>query len=130
MKQIKIAAIILAMLPFLSFTTLNNTTLSSVGKVSWAKDTYDFGEIPKGKPVSVEFIFTNTGDEPLLVTNAQAGCSCTVSDYPTDPIAPGKSSKIKVSYNAATAGSFTKSITVNFQDENLKKALTIKGTVK
>ena len=128
MKQIKIAAIIMAMLPFFSFTVLKNTL--PVAKVSWAAESHDFGEIPRGKPVSVEFTFTNTGDEPLIVENAQTSCGFTVSDYTTEPIAPGKSSSIKVSYNAAATGSFTKVVTVNFNDAALKKVLNIKGTVK
>lgn len=128
MKQIKIAAIILAMLPFFSFTVLKNTL--PVAKVNWASEVHDFGEIPKGKPVSVEFTFTNTGDEPLIVANVQTSCGCTVSDYTTEPIAPGKSSKVKVTYNAAASGAFTKNVTVNFHDAALKKVLNIKGTVK
>jgi len=126
MKQIKTAAIIMAMLPFFSFSVLKNVL--PVTKVNWASETHDFGEIPRGKPVSFEFTFTNTGDEPLIVENAQTSCGCTVSDYTTEPIAPGKSSKIKVTYNAAALGAFTKNVTVNFHDAALKKVLNIKGT--
>ncbi len=128
MKQIKIAAIIMALLPFFSFTLLKNAL--PVAKVSWAAEAHDFGEIPKGKPVSTDFSFTNTGDEPLLIADAVPGCGCTVPDYSKEPIAPGKSSTIKVTYNAATAGAFAKTVTVNFQDAALKKVLNIKGTVK
>ncbi len=128
MKQIKIAAIIMAMLPFFSFTVLKNTL--PVAKVSWAAETHDFGEIQKGKPVSVEFSFTNTGNEPLLIADVIPSCGCTVPDYSKEPITPGKSSVIKVTYNASTVGAFTKTITVNFQDAALNKVLNIKGTVK
>lgn len=130
MKQIKIIVIMMALLPFFSFTTLKNGSSPSFSKVTWVSDVHDFGEIPKGKPVSFEFTFTNTGNEPLIVENAQTSCGCTVSDYATEPIAPGKSSKIKVTYNAAAAGAFTKNVTVNFHDAALKKVLNIKGTVK
>lgn len=128
MKQIKIAAIVMAMLPFFSFTVLKNTL--PVAKVSWAAETHDFGEIQKGKPVSVEFSFTNTGNEPLLIADVIPSCGCTVPDYSKEPITPGKSSVIKVTYNASTVGAFTKTITVNFQDAALNKVLNIKGTVK
>ncbi len=128
MKQIKMTAIIMAMLPFFSFTVLKNTL--SLAKVSWAAEVHDFGEIAKGKPVSIEFSFTNTGDEPLLIADVVPGCGCTVPDYSKEPIAPGKSSSIKVTYNAATAGAFAKTVTVNFQEAALKKVLNIKGTVK
>ena len=130
MKQIKIAAMIMAMLPFFSFTILKNVPSFPVAKVNWVKETHDFGEIPKGKPVSIEFTFTNTGDEPLLIADVIPSCGCTASDYSKEPIAPGKTSDIKITYNAASVGSFAKTITVNFQDEALKKVLNIKGTVK
>ena len=130
MKQIKMTAIILAMLPFFSFTTLKNAASPVFSKVSWVKELHDFGEIPKGKPVSVEFSFTNTGDEPLLVADVVTSCGCTASDYTREPIAPGKTSKVKVTFNAANAGAFSKDVTVNFHEAALKKVLNIKGTVK
>lgn len=129
MKQIKIAAIIIALLPFFSFTTFKNVSFP-VARVSWVNDTHNFGEIPKGKPVSIEFSFTNTGDEPLLIADVVPSCGCTASDYSKEAIAPGKSSKINITYNAALVGSFAKTITVNFQDAGLKKVLNIKGIVK
>lgn len=130
MKQIKTVVIAMAMLPFFSFTSLQNAAFYSVAKVNWEKESHNFGEIPKNKPVSVEFTFTNTGDEPLLIADVIPSCGCTASDYTKEPIAPGKSSDIKVTYNAASVGSFSKSITVNFQDATLKKVLSITGTVK
>lgn len=130
MKQIKMTAIILAMLPFFSFTTLKNASSFPVARVSWVNDLHDFGEITKGKPVSVEFSFTNIGDEPLLVADVVTSCGCTASDYSREPIAPGKSSRVKVTFNAANAGAFSKAVTVNFHDAALKKVLNIKGTVK
>lgn len=99
-------------------------------KVSWVKDSHDFGEIPQGKPVSVEFTFKNDGDEPILVADVVASCGCTASDYSKEPIAPGKTSTIKATFNAAATGVFTKNVTVNFSDPSLKKVLTFKGTVK
>ena len=134
MKQIKIAAIlVIASASFLSFTVLekpNACFAYNIAKISWAKESHDFGEIAQGKPVSVEFSFTNTGDEPLLIADVVPSCGCTASDYSKEVIAPGKSSTIKITYNASLAGAFTKTITVNFQDAGLKKVLNIKGTVK
>jgi len=137
MKQIKtiaIAAIAITSVALMSFTASNvSETLATAYnyvKVTWAKDIHDFGEIPQGKPVSVEFTFKNEGDEPLLVADVVTSCGCTASDYTKEPIAPGKSSRIKATFNAATAGAFTKAITVNFSDAASKKILTIKGTVK
>ena len=138
MKQIKMLSIIaIACIAMMSFTTVSTGKHSPVSsaaanlvKVSWAKESHDFGEIPQGKPVAVEFAFTNTGETPLLIADVATSCGCTASDYSKEPIAPGKSSKIKVTYNAASIGAFTKNITVNFSEAEAKKVLTIKGTVK
>jgi len=138
MKQIKTLSIIaitcIALTSFTSLSMVNNQTIVNASdsfiKVAWAKESHDFGEIPQGKPVSVEFAFTNTGDAPLLIADVATSCGCTASDYSKEPIAPGASSKIKVTYNAANMGAFTKTITVNFSDAEAKKVLMIKGTVK
>jgi hypothetical protein len=138
MKQIKTLSIIaitcIALMSFTSLSMVNNQTIVNASdsfiKVAWAKESHDFGEIPQGKPVSVEFAFTNTGDAPLLIADVATSCGCTASDYSKEPIAPGASSKIKVTYNAANIGAFTKTITVNFSDAEAKKVLMIKGTVK
>src|SRR5438045_1356661 len=76
-------------------------TLPPVAKATFAKESHDFGEIPKGVPVSVEFSFINTGGEALIIKDVVTSCGCTASDYAREPILPGKSSKIKVTYNAA-----------------------------
>ena len=99
-------------------------------KITWVKDSYDFGEIPQGKPVTVDFSFTNNGDAPLLISEVVPSCGCTASDYPKEPIPAGKSSTIKITYNANAMGAFSKSITVKTNDQEAVKMLTIKGTVK
>lgn len=137
LKNVALSAITVFLL--FSFTTLpvglnpkHNASLSKTtgAKISWKKDVYDFGEIPQGKPVTIYFEFTNDGDSPLIISDVVASCGCTVPDYPKEPIAAGKSSKIKVTYNAANKGTFSKTITVKSNDEAATKLLTIKGTVK
>ncbi len=128
MKHIKTIAFIA--IAICSFTLISFKTVDTIVKVSWVKDSHDFGEIPQGKPVTVEFSFKNEGNEPLVVEDVQTTCGCTASDYTKEPIAPGKSSKVKVTYNAAALGAFTKTATVRFSDASINKQLNIKGTVK
>ena len=140
MKKITILSFtIIASLMLMSFQQLpiswtdakfENLSALPVAKANWAKDTHDFGEIPRSVPVSVEFSFTNTGDAALIIKDVITSCGCTASDYTREPIMPGKSSKIKVTYNAANPGAFTKTITVNSNDVEAAKVLQIKGTVK
>ena len=137
MKQIKIIAlctIALTSIALMSFTTTGkfpvHLTVPNEIKVLWAEESHDFGEIPQGKPASVEFSFTNKGEEPLIITNVTTGCGCTAPEYTKAPVAAGKSSKIKGTYNAAAMGAFSKAITVNFVNDGSQKVLLIKGTVK
>lgn len=72
--------------------------------IAFAKSKFDFGEIMEGEKVEHEFTFTNTGDEPLILTNAKSTCGCTVPDWPREPIAPGDSGVIMVRYDSRGKG--------------------------
>jgi hypothetical protein len=98
-------------------------------KMLWMETQFDFGSIEKGTPVSHDFTFSNNGDAPLLINNVKTSCGCTVSSYPKDPIMPGDSELIKVTYNAAKAGSFTKNVTVFSNTNTSTTKLIIKGEV-
>jgi len=95
----------------------------------WDATTFDFGKIPQGKPVTHEFKFSNVGKVPLVLSSVNASCGCTTPDWTKDPIAPGKTGTIKATFNAASAGAFNKSITVNANVEGGATYLTIKGEV-
>ena len=93
------------------------------------EESFDFGKIPQGKPVTHYFEIINTGKNPLKINNVQASCGCTTPEWDKDAvIAPGASSKIKVGYNAAAEGPFTKFITITY-NENQNKQISIKGEV-
>ncbi len=89
---------------------------------------YDFGKIPQGKPVTHEFVITNTGIKPITLDNVVASCGCTTPEWSKEPINPGASSKIIVGYNAAADGAFTKSITLSYNG-NKTRVILIKGEV-
>lgn len=65
------------------------------------KDTHDFGDIVQGDVVEHTFKFTNTGNQPLLITNIQTSCGCTTPTWPRDPIMPGGKGELKVGFNSA-----------------------------
>ena len=98
-----------------------------------AKDnTIDYGTVSKDSDSGVRtFEFTNTGDAPLIITNVQSTCGCTVPTKPTEPIMPGKTGKIDVKYNM-NPGPIRKTITVESNAVNVdggRVALKIKGEV-
>lgn len=92
--------------------------------------TFDFGKIKQGEPVTHEFTFTNTGGVPLIITNVQASCGCTTPDWSRDPIGPGAKGFIKATYSASSVGAFTKSVTVTANVEGGSVQLLIKGEVQ
>lgn len=97
-----------------------------------AKDnTIDYGKVTKSENGSRDFIFTNTGNAPLIITNVLSTCGCTVPTKPNEPIMPGKTGKITVKYNMAP-GPIRKTITVESNAVNYeggRVALKIKGEV-
>ncbi|MBM3176873.1 MAG: DUF1573 domain-containing protein [Bacteroidetes bacterium] len=80
----------------------------------WEKSVHDFGQITEGSQVQHTFKFTNKGKEPLILTSVQPTCGCTVpNNWPKDPIPPGASGEITVSFNSTgRTGSNTKVIKV------------------
>ena len=95
-------------------------------------NTIDYGTVNKEDDNGIRsFEFTNTGDEPLIITNVQSTCGCTVPSKPTEPILPGKTGKIDVKYNMNT-GPIRKTITVESNAINVEEgrvAIKIKGDV-
>ncbi|MHA4845254.1 DUF1573 domain-containing protein [Flavitalea antarctica] len=89
---------------------------------------FDFGKIPQGRPVTHIFEFTNNGKEPLKLESVQASCGCTTPEWSKEPVEPGASASIKVGYNAAAEGPFTKTVTIAYNG-NQVKTITISGTV-
>lgn len=65
------------------------------------KNTHDFGSIAQGDVVEKVFTFTNTGNQPLIITNIQTSCGCTTPEWPRNPIMPGGKGEIKVGFNSA-----------------------------
>jgi hypothetical protein len=69
--------------------------------ITFKENSKDFGDIEQGQQVSHTFVLTNTGKQPLIISNVAATCGCTVPSWPKEPVAPGKSAEIKVSFNSA-----------------------------
>lgn len=91
---------------------------------------YDFGTIDYAGDGSVVFQFTNNGDIPAVLTSVRASCGCTTPDWPHDPIGPGESAEIKVTYDTKRTGYFNKGITVVSNVSKKPIQLKIFGTVK
>jgi hypothetical protein len=99
-------------------------------EITFEQNMFDFGTIKEGELVNHKFKFTNTGKNPLLITNASASCGCTVPNWPKEPIAPGKSSEIDVTFNSEGKPNHAeKTVTVVANTSPTNTMLLIKGEV-
>ena len=97
--------------------------------LSFKETTHDFGKIPQGKPVTTIFEATNTTKAPITLTNVVASCGCTTPAWKPGPYKPGEKFPITVGYNAANPGSFNKTVTIMYGN-NETQMIYIKGTVE
>ncbi|TND05055.1 MAG: hypothetical protein FD123_3675 [Bacteroidetes bacterium] len=92
---------------------------------------HNFGTIKQGDAATYEFKFKNSGKEPLIITSASGSCGCTVPDWPKDPIRPGGSGTIKVTFNSAgKMGAQDKTVTLISNAKEGTLVLHMKGTVE
>ncbi len=68
--------------------------------ISFQETKHDFGTITEGEVVTHAYKFTNSGTHPLIITDAVASCGCTVPSYPKEPVPPGGTGEIVVSFNS------------------------------
>lgn len=97
--------------------------------------TFDFGQIADNKPITHDFVFYNSGTAPLLLKNVKPSCGCTTPVWTRQPIKPGESGKISLTFDpkgdAGKAVSKTITVTTNITDKGQDKTVTlfIKGKV-
>lgn len=105
-------------------------TATSTAEITFEKELYDYGTIDYASDGSYAFKFTNTGKDPLVITNATGSCGCTVPKWPKEPILKGQSAYINVTYDTKRPGPFTKTVTINSNAKSASKVITIKGVVR
>ena len=98
-------------------------------EINFEKTSHNFGSFPETEKVTCTFKFTNTGDNLLVIHQAIASCGCTVPQYPKQPIKPGESGEIKVTYDGSGKfpGHFKKSITLRTNAKQEIVRLYIEG---
>ena len=89
---------------------------------------FDFGKIQQNRPVTHNFELVNIGKEPLKIDNVQASCGCTTPEWSREAIQPGATTIIKVGYNAAAEGPFSKNIAIQYNGSQ-SATLVISGNV-
>jgi Protein of unknown function (DUF1573) len=96
MKKMMLLSVVL----FLAFGLQAQKQTGAI--LTWEKGTHDFGDVVQGDKVEFTYKFTNTGTEPLIITNVQPSCGCTLpKSWSRDPIMPGGSGELVIAFNSA-----------------------------
>ena len=113
-------------------TAENPNAQNAEPKFKFNESEFDFGTITDGEKVSHTFRFTNVGNADLVITSATASCGCTVPKHSKEPIPPGKTGEIEVTFNSEGKGSgvsVTKDVTIIANTNPVQTILQIKAVV-
>jgi len=82
-------------------------------QITFEVESHDFGDIYQGDKVEYVYQFENSGNEALIISNVLTTCGCTATNWPHDPIGPGKKGKVEVTFDSSgKMGKQNKVITV------------------
>ena len=98
--------------------------------LEFEESTFDFGVVDEGEKVSHIYKFRNTGNEPLVISDAKGSCGCTVPSKPTAPIAPGETGEITVEFNSkGKKGKRNQKVTVTANTNPPQTVISLTGEV-
>lgn len=140
-KSIKMKKLVLSVIAIASFATASIAQTPATpatpavnpnaADFKFEKEVHDFGNIKEGTQAEYTFKFTNTGKEPLVITNVQASCGCTTPKWTKEPVKPGESGQVTAIYNSkGRPGNFNKAVTITSNAKTAQKVLFIKGNVE
>ena len=120
---------ILIIIMLFGISSYSQEGLIKKAEITFDKTIINYGTIDKGANGVRDFVFTNTGNAPLIISNVKSTCGCTIPKKPEKPILPGESDKIQVKYDTKRIGFIRKSISVTSNASNPSVVLKITGQV-
>ena len=103
---------------------------TGITQVSIDQTELDFGSFAKSEKQERSLLLTNTGNAPLVIQDITTSCGCTKVEYRKEPVRPGGTLELKISYEAEETGHFNKTVTVYCNAKNSPLRLMVKGNVK
>lgn len=114
-------------------STPSKGPLSKTTSIQYEEPTHDFGDVFYPSDNKYTFKFTNTGTEPLIISDAKASCGCTVPRKPEKPVLPGEVGEMDVVFKpkeGQVGQDVTKKITITANTQPAQTFLEIKAKVK
>lgn len=129
MKKLSILFTLITII--ISFVSCSFKQPENKAEFKFEKETHNFGQIRQGVPVTINFTFTNTGSEPLIVSSVESSCDCILTGYTREPVLKGEKGIITITYDAAAVqAGFTKAVMVKSNARTPIKVLYVKGEVQ
>lgn len=111
-------------------TMAENAATGKLPVLEFDKTEHDFGKISDAEKVETTFTIKNTGEADLIIINAQGSCGCTVPDYPKEPVKPGESAPMKVTFDPnGKSGEQQKTVTLTTNTKEGSEKITIKASI-
>ncbi len=98
-------------------------------KIKASTEVLNIGQVQYCLPASGVFELKNTGNKPLVISKVDTGCGCAVASFPTDPIEPGASFTVNVTYDASMMGHFSKFVDIYSNAPGSPLTLQLSGVV-
>lgn len=129
LKHLMVQIALFFQLVFLPFTQAKPS--EGIASITFDQHTIKLGTIYPEERYDRVFTFTNTGDAPLIISDIETSCGCTVVQFSEEPVMPGKTGEIKVAFipKKHTVGFISKSFVVTSNAKNNPEYLYLHGTV-
>ena len=111
-------SLVLGLLMVLSLCAISQNANPNAAKIKFTVKEHDFGDIKEGEKVSFDYKFKNEGKSPLILSNVMIACDCTTSEWPKQPIMPGKEGVIKVMFDSEDKDGQQKKVLVVLTNAN------------
>ncbi len=77
------------------------TDSANFTQIQWIDSNHqNLGKVKEGSVMEVSWRFKNTGTKPLIISNVNASCGCTVAEKPEAPVAAGEEGVIKAKFDS------------------------------
>lgn len=101
-------------------------------EIKFDADKFDYGKVRIGSAVNHIFVFTNQGDQPLIITKVVPSCGCQVASFTKEPVKPGEKGEINVKFDTKNRpiGFNLKQLTVFSNARNSPHTLILRGEIQ
>jgi len=132
MNMLRFALPVSALLTAAFISPAHAQEVKSGAQINFAKDVHDYGTVKKGGNGAASLPFTNTGNAPLIITDAKGSSGLVTAEWPKQPFAPGAKGQITVKYDTSKGvGAINKTVTITSNAVNAPtKVLRLKGKVQ